>query len=141
MLIDEPQVMVVTPILAIIAESNGRSEAARRLQQGVYEIGHFGGSNFLQGYDEHPDVGVGSYGVCDTVEQLLKLYPELEASPRQFVVTVTPIRRAEEPKYGGWRWHKWGPYIGTKDPQCEYLADEPFIEEVLVYHIYERAAS
>ena len=37
----------------------------------------------------------------------------------------------------GWRWHKWGPYIGTQDPQCEYLADEPEIKEVFVYRFIQ----
>jgi hypothetical protein len=38
---------------------------------------------------------------------------------------------------GGWRWHKWGPYIGTQEPKCEYIHDEPEIEEVFTYHVYE----
>lgn len=42
-------------------------------------------------------------------------------------------------KGGGWRWHKWGTYIGTLDPQCEYLDDEDFGEDfkyVLCFHLY-----
>jgi hypothetical protein len=38
-----------------------------------------------------------------------------------------------------WRWHKWGEYIGTKNPQHEYLYDEDeSIQEVFCYHIYKR---
>jgi len=47
------------------------------------------------------------------------------------------IRKDLEPTDGGWRWHKWGEYIGTQNPQMEYIHDEPEIEKVYVYHIYE----
>ena len=36
-----------------------------------------------------------------------------------------------------WRWHKWGPYIGTKEPKCEYLYDEPEIDKVVIFELYE----
>ena len=123
----------------MIAFINGNSVKAKALQTGVYQIGHFGSSDFLRGYNEYPDLTIGPYGVCDSVEQLLKACPELEADKdRRFVITVTPVTRAQQPDSGGWRWHKWGDYIGTQNPQHEYLYDEKHIEEVLVYHIYER---
>ena len=112
---------------------------AKELRQGVYEIGHFGGTNFMRGYEQYPETTVGPYGVCDSVEQLLAACPELEDRGREFVVTVTPVCKDDEPDYGGWRWHKWGKYIGTQNPQCEYIRDEPSIDEVLCFHIYERA--
>ena len=141
MLISERAVMLRHPILTIVAESNGRSGNTEELRTGVYEIGHFGSSNFMSDYESYPETTVGPYGVCDTVEQLLAACPELEAPGREFVVTVTTIRKANEPSSGGWRWHKWGEYIGTQEPQCEYIHDEPNIEEVLVFHIYERTAA
>jgi hypothetical protein len=78
-----------------------------------------------------------NYGVCDNVEQVMAKYPELETSDRKFVVILTPIIKATQPSQGGWRWHKWGEYIGTQEPQCEYIYNEPIIEEVLLFHIYE----
>jgi hypothetical protein len=78
------------------------------------------------------------YGVCDDVKQVLELCPMLEASrKRKFVISITEIRRDEQPESGGWRWHKWGPYIGTQQPGCEYLYEDTHIESVYVYHIYE----
>jgi hypothetical protein len=37
---------------------------------------------------------------------------------------------------GGWRWHKWGEYIGTGQPTTEYLDDEEkFNDGIYTYHI------
>jgi hypothetical protein len=75
------------------------------------------------------------YGVCDTPQQVVDLYG-LDVLPGRFVVCFVRIRKDKEPERDGWRWHKWGPYIGTQDPQWEYLYDEPNIEEVFTFHIY-----
>lgn len=111
------------------------------LQPGIIQIDHFSGNSLLgDGFDQYPafkDHDFNCYGVCDNVENLLEVAPFLQTSPRKFVVTMTHLRKEDEPSYGGWRWHKWGPYIGTQKPQCEYLYDEPVIEEVWVYHVYE----
>jgi hypothetical protein len=142
MLVREPAVLAAgtDPIFAAIAALNGRAGENRELRPGVYQIGHFGSSNFLRGYEQYPDTSVGSYGVCDSLENLLEKCPELDAPGREFVVTLTPIRKADEPADGGWRWHKWGEYIGAQEPQCEYIHDEPVIESVFCFHIYERKA-
>lgn len=139
MLIADRRVMRPDVILDII--SGGKK--AKELQTGVYEVGHFGCSDFLQGFEDYPEFGDeddprGSYGVCDSVEQLLAAYPELEAPGREFVVVLTAIHKSEQSSDGGWRWHKWGPYIGTQNPQHEYIYDEPNIDVVYVYHIYEK---
>lgn len=114
-------------------------EGAREIEPGIYELEHFGSTDFLAGYEHDPELSVSAYGVFDSAEQLLTACPELKAdATRKFVVTLTCITRAHQPASGGWRWHKWGPYIGTHKPQQEYLYDETGIEEVWVYHIYER---
>lgn len=77
------------------------------------------------------------YGVCDTWEQILAKWPELKTMDRTFVIGVSPIYRADQPSYGGWRWHKWGEYIGSHDPQYEYLYDEKGIDVVYCFAIYE----
>ena len=138
MLINEAQALFPDPILQMIA----RGKPTTQLATGVYEIGHFGGSHFLERFERYPEFeGYRSpYGVADDVEQILGHYPELRPDcDRQFVLTIHTLRKADEPADGGWRWHKWGPYIGREEPQCEYLHDEPTIEQVIVYHIYERA--
>lgn len=74
------------------------------------------------------------YGVCDNYEQILKLVPELESDPdSNYIITITEVTKGNN---GGWRWHKWGPYIGDHEPQAEYLDDEPNIDKVFCYHIY-----
>lgn len=77
------------------------------------------------------------YGVADTFEQITQRWPELETDPRSFVILVREITRDDQPDRGGWRWHKWGDYIGTHSPRHEYLADEPDIESVITFHIVE----
>ena len=77
------------------------------------------------------------YGVCDGIENLLEVIPELLSPDREFVVLLHKITRSGQPRYEGWRWHKWGDYIGTQTPTTEYIYDEPIIDLVYCYHIYE----
>lgn len=139
MLVSEPNALRVDPIMTMIALAGGRISKPREIKPGLYEIGHFGSSDFLPNYENYPDVSVGPYGVCDSPEQLLEKCPELEGDmTRLFVVTVTKISKDSESSEDGWRWHKWGDYIGDQNPQCEYLYDEPEIDEVYTFHIYEK---
>lgn len=149
MLIDEPAVMRAArdPILMLVAGVRGGAITPEPVIKGVYEIGHFGSSDFLRGfYEQYPSLSgdtepyIGCYGVCDDVSNLLDRIPLLVDSPRQFVVTLTRVKRDLSNKGcgGGWRWHKWGAYIGNQEPTTEYLDDEPLIEQVFCYHVYER---
>lgn len=129
----------------VILDMISGGEKASEMQTGIYRIGHFGCSNFLPGFEDYPEFGSiddeeyrGPYGVCDSAAQLLEKYPELEAPGRSFVVTLKEVKKSEQSSDGGWRWHKWGEYIGTQGPTREYLYDEPLIESVFVYHIYEK---
>jgi hypothetical protein len=76
------------------------------------------------------------YGVADTVEQVKEFYKDQIASDAPIVISVTEINKKNQPSDGGWRWHKWGQYIGTREPQCEYIYDEPEIDSVYVFHAY-----
>lgn len=78
------------------------------------------------------------YGVCDTPEQAVEKLG-LRDRPESFFVSFVKITRASQPSDGGWRWHKWGAYIGDKEPQREYIHDEPEIDEVYTFHVYELA--
>lgn len=141
MLIDHDSLTTPDPILSMIGKMNGEPETSR-LAQGIYQIGHFGSSDwpkgFKKGWQQEEGLSINSYGVCDDHQQVLYQCPELQDPGREFVLTLTEIRKDTQPSWGGWRWHKWGPYIGTKNPQCEYIHDEPEIERVFVYHIYEK---
>lgn len=79
-----------------------------------------------------------SYGVCDGIDNL-RLHPDyldILNGPRKFTVFITEVRRADQPEDGGWRWHKWGPYIGSYEPQHEYIYDEA-IDSVWLFNIVE----
>lgn len=79
-----------------------------------------------------------SYGVHDSAQAFLDEYGEaLEADPRELLVLFVAMRRDEQYEEGGWRWHKWGPMIGKQVPTTEYLYNEPEIESVVVFHVYE----
>lgn len=84
---------------------------------------------------------LGSYGVCDTPRQFLTRYREaLQDDRRTFVIGFTHITKdpSNAGRDGGWRWHKWGEYIGDGKPTCEYLDDEEgFTDGVYVYHVYQ----
>lgn len=80
------------------------------------------------------------YGVCDTPEQFLELYRErLDASPRRFILSFVLLDKSD-PNCHGWRWHKNGPYIGVQHPQCEHFGDEPEIQQVCMFHVYEEVS-
>lgn len=78
-----------------------------------------------------------SYGVADSVKQIKQIYKFLDKSNRQFVCFVTPIYREHQSVSGGFRFHKFGPYIGRHNITHEYLHDETGIDVVYVYHFHE----
>lgn len=78
------------------------------------------------------------YGVCDDFEQAIE-YCKLRERPEKYFIAFTEVRKDEQSSEGGWRWHKWGEYIGKHEPQFEYLYDEPDIEKVYVFEVFEIA--
>lgn len=76
------------------------------------------------------------YGVADNIEQIKVHYKELLNSSNPIVIAVSEINKDWEPETDGWRWHKWGKYIGTQNPQAEYIKDEPNIQSVYVFQVY-----
>ena len=148
MLKDISPCLLTSRLLSMVSQVvDGHVDSAQSLRPGIFLISHFGSSDLLKDwehYPEFPDIDTdegaqyrGSRGVCDNVDQVLKRYPELEASERQFIVTLTAIERGRQPASGGWRWSKWGAYIGTQNPQHEYLYDDRHIDKVYVFNIYE----
>lgn len=83
------------------------------------------------------------YGVADNASQVMDFYDNLcceyadYMNNHKFVILLTPIFREDQPDYGGWRWHKWGQYLGVHDIKCEYLYDEKGIDYVYVFKILE----
>ena len=77
------------------------------------------------------------FAVFDTPEQVFQKWSWIETDPNLYVVSIAVLRKEEQEPYGGWRWHKWGDYLGDLEPQCEFLYDEPEIEQAVVAHVYE----
>ena len=80
------------------------------------------------------------YGVSDNATQVIKYFNDFENRNEinlgDCVIIMSPILKDTQPKCNGWRWHKWGRYIGEKHPTAEYLADEPDIPFVWCWHLY-----
>ena len=130
------------------------SHPDNHLETGVYRCGfdfNLGFEEFLETAnlsfeDEYQAMDLDmevQYGVADNIEQIKEHYKRWLDDPKlKWVITVTPVfqDKSKKGEGGGWRWHKWGPYIGTLNPQHEYLDDEDFGEDfqgyVLCYHIY-----
>lgn len=150
MLVDV-QVRVTDQISNMIAEINGNSAVTTKLVTGVYKVGHFNFEHDLEanGYEvvefwkddfqkgvDYDDM-VWMYGVCDSHEQILARWGDVLHGPDyKFVISMTPVLKENQEPHGGWRWHKWGPYIGTHTITTEYLYDEPEIDGVFAYHIH-----
>lgn len=115
----------------------GAANGPSRLAEGVYLRSGHGGSNYVPGWEEWPEVAH-PCGVCDSYEQVLEKVPELHDPDRHFVLYLTCVRKDEQESWGGWRWHKWGEYIGEHEITTEYLYDEPVVEKVYCFHVYEK---
>lgn len=130
----------VEPGMYLILLLIGAPVIPQRIADGMYLCGHWSVDQlnvpiyeWWRERGQPPDYD--EYGVCDTPEQPVERF-KLRERPEQLFVSYVQIRRADQPRDGGWRWHKWGPYIGDQQPTCEYLHDEPVIEQVYTYHIY-----
>lgn len=79
-----------------------------------------------------------TYGVCDNYEQVLEKHKNLlNDANKNYVVGLSTVKRESQSSKCGWRWRGWGEYIGTQNPQHEYLYDDTHIDKVYCYHIYE----
>lgn len=53
----------------------------------------------------------------------------------EYVILLTPMFNTHDMDMGGWRWHKWGEYIGRHEVSHEYLSFETGIDYVLVWEL------
>lgn len=149
--------LYIDPILDLIAGLRGGA-APIELEPGVLLIGHFSLDMLVWGGNQPEDLSyeeshhmvcpwlgedLPAYGVCDTPEQFLERFrSRLADDPRTFCMSFTHIPKdpTNKGQGGGWRWHKWGPYIGNGEPTTKYLDDEPeFVRGVYVYHVLQTA--
>jgi hypothetical protein len=81
------------------------------------------------------------YGVCDNGSQVRTYYDFLVSEgfidpDQNYVIFIVPILKRNQPEYGGWRWHKWGEYIGEQEHGCEYIYNEPNVDLVYTFGLY-----
>lgn len=80
---------------------------------------------YLFGNDLEDDFWLGR-----ALVKMIELYPDYK-----LVLLMTPHVNTKDCSWGGWRWHKWGEYIGVHEPQHEYLSYEKGIDYVLSYDL------
>jgi hypothetical protein len=70
-------------------------------------------------------------------KQLVQFMQAMEEENREygFVLLLTPIVNEHNHAWGGWRWHKWGEYIGHHKIEHEYLNDEEGVDFVFVWKL------
>ena len=70
-------------------------------------------------------------------EDLVQFMIAMEEQNREygFVLLLTPIINEHNGEWGGWRWHKWGEYIGHHKIKHEYLNDEKGIDFVFTWEL------
>jgi hypothetical protein len=111
-----------------------------RIEEGLYYTHlnfHCDIDEKVEPYPTLYDYNIPGYGVCDSVEQWKEAYYDiLKSSYRKYVIAFVEIYREDEPPRDGWRWHKWGPYIGNYKIQYEYLYNET-IDKIVLFHVYE----
>lgn len=134
------------------------SQGFRQVDKGIFQTFGFSTSNFLEhtlnaessyfeafdrlGITEFSDKikymkeNPNYYGVADNYDQVLKKNKKILKSKDKYILTFFTIERKNEPETGGWRWHKWGEYIGNQNPCHEYIYDDTHIDSVIIYHFH-----
>lgn len=73
------------------------------------------------------------YGLCDNASQVIHYYNDWVAKGHfkgNHVILLVPMSAND-----GWRWHKWGEYIGNFVPRHEYACDEEGLKGVYAFQI------
>lgn len=109
---------------------------------GIYYSRSLNNSNFIYENTDtinflDEDYQYQGYGVCDTIDQILEYY-DFENDSRKFAIFLTAIYKEDQPEEYGFRFSKWGPYIGTKELiGADYIYDEPNVDMVYVWEVLE----
>ena len=77
---------------------------------------------------------------CDNVDQAKKHWQSHVDDPqKEFVLVLSPVHCSPENagQGRGFRWSKWGPYIGTQEIKHEFLDDEVGIDKVFLASIIQ----
>lgn len=108
----------------------------KQVTTGVYSDAGFNTRRLSSQIDER-DYDSCFYGVADNYAQIIEKFPEITAEGTKYVITYQRLNKDEQSPDGGWRWTKWGEYIGDQDPQHDYLYWEPEIESIIVFNVFK----
>jgi len=139
-----PRLSYTSPIISVL-NSIGQGGKPKEVEPGIFITPGFNFDVYIQNSVEpyfsfaNEEIYLSSFGVCDNIQQVKDKYSKWLQNPKhKFCISFTKVEKSNQEPQGGWRWHKWGSYIGEKNPLMEYLYDEDdSIEEVYCYHIYE----
>lgn len=111
-------------------------------ETGVYEFPSFNSYNFIgrskQYYFEAEDGFEWSIsGVCDNYNQVKEKYADIlnDDNKQKYIIALYKVQQKFEPQRWGWRWKKFGDYIGKHKIEKEYLYDED-LSDINQDHIY-----
>lgn len=126
-------------------ESATIGDALQKLDTGVYEFFSCNSPDYLieEKLDEYDIHTLRSYpyGVCDNYEQILERVKDIDkyvnSKDEDYCIVLYKVTRESQPETDGWRWCKWGDYIGDHKKTAEYFYDEKEIDYVYVFSIYK----
>lgn len=81
-------------------------------------------------------------GVCDNIDQILKTHHDIIIDTnKKYAIVTHKIYQHDQPSKMGWRWKKFGPYIGEHDIGTEYLYNEDLSDinqdYIIIFRILE----
>lgn len=144
-----PRMVYRDPIADVLALVNDGDPEPVEHAPGIVQVPHWNpdmlgykiSTRWNQDFSQylHYILDVPEFGVCDSPQQFLDRYGKvLEDDQHLYAVFMVHVRKDTQDPKGGWRWHKWGEYVGTGEPTTEYLYDEPgFPDGVWTFHVYE----
>lgn len=74
-------------------------------------------------------------GLADNEDQVVEKFKHLADREEKFVIEMHPVYRKDEPDTHGFRFHKWGSYIGDREITMEYLYDQTDMDVIYVFQI------
>ena len=121
-------------MIEILLDSKGwrTFHCCENIAPGVYEVDLNFDNVIAEFYpnSDQPFIYECAYGLCDNYQQAINTFSKYANSENKYCLFVTPIYREDQPEKYGFRYHKWGDYIGTQWFQHTYLYDDKHIDVI-----------
>lgn len=77
-------------------------------------------------------------GICDNASQVINKHSKIvKDKNKKYIIFLSPVFKCDQQVGTGFRWSRYGKYIGVQDQSEKLLVDEPYIEFIFKYSIYE----